>query len=53
MDIDSTAESIEKLFVNNELRIQMGENGFKLFKQHFTLDVFNKSITDIVKKMTI
>ena len=48
-DVDTTADAIEKLLKDSGLRTQMGENGYKLFKEHFTLEVFNKNITKIFK----
>ena len=50
-DACSTADAIEKLLKSKELRIKMGENGYGLFKKHFTLDVFNSSITDLLKAL--
>ena len=48
-DAYSTADAIARLLDSKELRLQMGENGYKLFKEHFTLEVFNKNITKIFK----
>ena len=48
-DSVTLANSIEKLLNNKELCIDLGENGYKIFKEKFTLDVFNKNITNIFK----
>ena len=48
-DAYSTADAIGKLLDSKELRIEMGENGYRLYKEHFTLDVFNRNITTILK----
>ena len=51
MDAGSTANAIEKLLESKELRTQLGKNGYRMFKEHFTLDVFNKNITKILKEL--
>ena len=48
-DSGSTEDAIKSLLDSKDLRNQMGENGYKLFKEHFTLEVFNKNITKIFK----
>ena len=50
-DACSTAGAIEKLLKDSGLRTQMGNNGHKLFKENFTLSVFNKNITRILKEI--
>ena len=47
----SLANSIEKLLNNMEECIALGENGYKIFKEKFTLDVFNANITTILKNI--
>lgn len=48
-DSVSTAEAIEKLLKDKDLRTQMGKNGYKLFKEKFTLEVFNNNVTKLLK----
>ena len=43
------ADAIEKLLDSKELRLQMGEAGYQIFKEKFTLKVFNYNITKILK----
>ena len=50
-DACSTAGAIEKLLKDSGLRTQMGNNEHKLFKENFTLSVFNKNITRILKEI--
>lgn len=50
MDVDSTADAIARLLDSKELRTLLGENGYRLFKKYYTLDVFNKGITEILKE---
>ena len=50
-DSGSTEDAIKSLLDSKDLRNQMGENGYKLFKEHFTLEVFNKNITWILKEI--
>lgn len=49
-DVDTTADTIEKLLKDSGLRTQMGENGYKMFKEGFTLQKFNENITRILKE---
>ena len=51
MDAVSTANAIETLLNDKNLRTEMGENGYKIFKEKFTLEVFNKNITNILKEI--
>ena len=46
----SLADCIEKLLGSENLRIKMGEDGFQKFKEKFTLDVFERNLTCIVKE---
>ena len=50
-DVDTTSDAIEKLLKDSGLRTQMGNNGHKLFRENFTLSVFNKNITWILKEI--
>ncbi len=52
-DADGTAIAIETLLNGKEKRIQMGENGYKIFKEKFTLDIFNNNITRILKELLL
>ena len=45
------ANSIEKLLKNKACRIELGENGYRTFKEKFTLCVFNKNITTALKSL--
>lgn len=44
----SLAECIEKLLLNKELCLKMGENGYKKFKANYTLSTFEKNIKSIL-----
>ena len=48
---DSTVDAIAKVLDCKELRVKMGEDGYKQFQEHFTLDVFNRNITRILKEI--
>lgn len=48
-DSISVANAIEDLFNDKNIRIQMGENGYKIFKKRFTLNIFNENITNVLK----
>ena len=50
-DSTSVANAIENLFNDKNIRIQMGENGYKIFKEKFTLEKFNKNIARILKEI--
>ena len=50
-DSITLANSIEKLLKDKESCIEFGENGYKIFKEKFTLDVFNANITTILKNI--
>ena len=50
-DVDTTADAIARLLDSKDLRDKTGENGYKIFKEKFTLDVFNANITTILKKI--
>ena len=50
-DVDSTANAIKELLDSREQRALMGENGYRLFKEQFTIEVFNKNITKILKEL--
>lgn len=43
------AEIIRLLLSDRSLRIQMGQNGFEKFKDQFTVEVFEKRLTEILK----
>lgn len=44
------ANAMEILLNDKEMRLKMGNEGRKIFKTHFTLSVFEKRITAILKK---
>ena len=50
-DAVGTAIAIETLLNDKNIRIQMGENGYKIFKEKFTLENFNKNIARILKDL--
>lgn len=43
---ESLAAAIEKLLLNPELRRQMGQKGFEIFKEKFTLDKFESNLCE-------
>lgn len=47
--VQSTAYAIEILLDSKEKRAEFGSNGYNLFQEYFTLDKFNKNITEIIK----
>ena len=47
----SLAEAIEKLLLNPELRMQMGQKGFEILNQKFTLDKFESNLCGCLKKV--
>lgn len=51
MDSVSLANGIEKLLKDKESCIELGENGYKIFKEKFTLEIFNNNITKILKEI--
>ena len=51
MDSVSLANEIETIISDRNVRIEFGENGYKIFKEKFTLDVFNNNITRILKNV--
>lgn len=48
-DANSTANAIEHLLNNKSKCIEMGQNGYHLFNEKFTLELFNKNIIQIIK----
>ena len=50
-DSVSLANSIEILLKNKERCSEFGENGYKIFKEKFTLDEFNKNITKALRNI--
>lgn len=47
---ESLAAAIEKLLLNPELRKQMGQKGFEIFNQKFTLDKFESNLCECLKQ---
>lgn len=48
-DAESLADCIQKLLDNPELCRRMGENGRKKFHEHFTNEVFERTMVEILK----
>ena len=49
-DAESLADCIQRLLDNPELCRQMGENGRKKFHEHFTNEVFEKTMVEVLSK---
>lgn len=52
-DSVTLANAIERLLNNKNSCIEFGENGYKIFKEKLTLDVFNNNITRILKELAL
>ena len=50
-DSVSLANAIEKLITNRDRQIEMGERGYKIYKEKFTLKKFNNNIVSILKNV--
>ena len=50
-DAVATANAIEILLKDKEKRTRMGENGYRLFNEKFTLDVFKLNITKTLSEI--
>lgn len=50
-DVAALAFSIEELIKNKERSVEFGENGYKIFKEKFTLNQFNKNITNTLRSI--
>lgn len=50
-NVESTANAIETLLNSKEQRVELGKNGYRKFKEKFTLDVFYSNITKILKEL--
>ena len=50
-DLQGLALSIEKLINSKELREKMGEEGYKIFKQNFTIKSFENNLNEIICKV--
>ena len=48
-NVTALAKAIEKLISNREKAVEMGQNGYRLFNEKFTLEQFNKNIIQIIK----
>lgn len=46
----SLAVGLEKLLENEDLRIQMGQNGYQRYRSRFTLDHFEHNLTSILQE---
>ena len=51
-DPQSLADCLERLLNSPELREQMGENGYKKYKEHFTLNAFEHNFVQVLKNVT-
>ena len=47
---ESLAAAIEKLLLNPELRKQMGQKGYEIFHQNFTLDKFESNLCECLRQ---
>lgn len=47
----STADAIEKLLLDKNKRLEFGNNGYDIYREKFTLNVFNRNITNILYKL--
>ena len=47
---ESLAAAIEKLLLNPELRKQMGQKGYEIYHQKFTLDKFESNLCECLKQ---
>ena len=47
---DELAERLAQLIDNPALREQMGEEGYKIFKEHFVIDRFEHAIKDALRR---
>lgn len=50
-DANSLADALEKLIRDKELRVKLGEAGYRRFKDEFTLDCFEKNFTKCLQKI--
>ncbi len=51
-NVDALTEKLELLINNPALRLQMGEAGKERFAHHFTLQVFENKVIDIIREIT-
>jgi glycosyltransferase involved in cell wall biosynthesis len=51
-NIEMLAEKLEILIGNEALRLQMGENGYKRYKQQYTLERFESNLEKILKEVS-
>lgn len=50
-DVNSLVDALEKLLKNKELREKMGNNGFEIYNNKFTLEHFEKRIVGILQSV--
>lgn len=50
-DADSLADAIEKLLHDKDLRIRLGENGYKKFKANYTLASFENKFVECLQEL--
>ena len=51
-DAVSLADCMEKLLEAKDLREKMGEDGYRKFKMHFTLDIFEARMAKVLESIT-
>ena len=51
LDVDKLAEKLEILIKDPELRRRMGQNGKKRFETHFTIEIFERRLTEVLKSI--
>lgn len=49
-DINSVTTSLNRLISDKELRKKMGNNGYQLFKENFTIDQMYDKTLEVYKK---
>lgn len=52
-DVNSLVVNLEKLLINKELRVQMGECAYKIYKNKFSLNSFENKMLEILKKIVL
>lgn len=50
-DVDSIVKALERLLVDEDLRVKMGIEGYNLYKSKFTLNAFENNMNDIFNKI--
>lgn len=50
-DKDSLANAIQRLLEDKELRAKMGDEGYKLFKEKYTLKKFESNMSEVLAEI--